>query len=421
MSNVKITNSKDAFKMEGLIDVNNSTTTPLGIGGVFTGTATEILQYGTVFINIYTDQDSAIDGLVIEQSSDGTNWDHSDVYSVVKASGKNYAINPYGKFLRVVYTNGIASQGVLRLQVLLKGYSLDSSHRIQDQITEDDDARLVKSVLTGQIEGDGFANVKVSPDGNLTISDNSNGLAIAEGDVTGKTVIHKFGNALNFNINDGFVTIWGGAEDGEPYEKMVYTYSTTADIDSLSSDDIGNTQLTEIQGLDANYDLVVQTATLNGQTKVTLATRLIRVFRVKNISSVDYAGHVFVSVGGTLTTGVPAPEDVRAVVHGDNNQTGMAVFTIPSGHTGYMRGWYASTAGAKKDSSHIIRLISRPFEQVFLLKHKTSIVESGTSSIQHKYEDPSVFTEKTDIEMRMNTDQDGVSVSAGFDIVIKEN
>ena len=99
----------------------------------------------------------------------------------------------------------------------------------------------------------------------------------------------------------------------------------------------------------------------------------------------------------------------------------MAVYTIPSGKTGYMRDWYASTAGAKKGSSHVVKLIARPFGQVFQLKHKASIVEDGTSYIKHNYQEPEVFTEKTDIEIRVNTDQDDASVAAGFDIVLKDN
>ncbi len=86
-----------------------------------------------------------------------------------------------------------------------------------------------------------------------------------------------------------------------------------------------------------------------------------------------------------------------------------------------MRDWYASTSGAKKDSSHVVRVIARPYSQVFQLKHKAAIVESGTSYIKHDYKEPEVFTEKTDIEIQMDTDQDAASVAAGFDIVLVDN
>lgn len=140
------------------------------------------------------------------------------------------------------------------------------------------------------------------------------------------------------------------------------------------------------------------------------------------MGNVDFAGHVAVYVNGTITGGLPDnQDDIRAVVHQENNQSEMAVFTIPNGKTGYMRDWYASTSGAKKESSHVIKVLARPFGQVFQLKHTSTIVESGTSYIKHNYIEPEVFTEKTDIEIRVNTDQDDASVAAGFDIVLVDN
>ncbi|MCP4365426.1 MAG: hypothetical protein GY800_09040 [Planctomycetes bacterium] len=281
-----------------------------------------------------------------------------------------------------------------------------------------------KASLHGVDPNGDVREVTVTEGGSLAIEDNSSGLSIAEGKVPGKTFIHKFGSAPQFDKNDGFVTVWDGAEEGEPYEAMVPTYSTTDDIDYIVAENNGDTQAIEIQGLDIDWNIVVQTKTLTGQTPVELDTYLIRVFRVKNIGSVDFAGHVFcyVSAGTTVTGGVPQDgTKVRAVVHGDNNQTEMAMYTIPANKTGYMRDWYASTSGAKKDSSHVIKLFARPLGQVFQLKHKSSIVESGTSYIKHNYEEPEVFYEKTDIQIQTNTDQDNASVSAGFDIVLVDN
>ena len=242
--------------------------------------------------------------------------------------------------------------------------------------------------------------------------------------VTGKTFIHKFGNAPLFNKADLFVTIWDGAESGEVYQSMNIVYSTTADIDYIVAEDDADDQVLEIQGLDVNFNLVVQTKALSGNTPVALDTALIRVFRMKNIGSVSLRKHTFcyVSAGTTVTLGIPQDgAKVRAVIHNGNNQTEMALFTIPAGKTGYMRDWSASTSGAKKDSSHVVKLFAKPFGQVFQLKHKAAIVESGTSYIKHDYVEPEVFEEKTDIEMQANTDQDGVSIASGFDIVLKDN
>ena len=250
------------------------------------------------------------------------------------------------------------------------------------------------------------------------------GLEVAKSNRQGHSFIHKFGAAPDFDIADGFVTVWDAAEDDTAWELMQYVYSTTDAIDSVSSTDAGDTVDVEIQGLDGNYDLVTQTITLNGQTRVALTTDLIRVFRVKNVGATDLAGHVIVYENDTTVVVPGVPDDpnlIRAVVHPENNQTEMAIYTIPAGYTGYMRSWYCSTAGAKRDSGHTMLLFARPFGQVFQLKHKSNIEVSGTSQTQHEYVEPEKFEEKTDIEIRMDTDQDIAGVAAGFDIVLVKN
>lgn len=414
--------------IQGWVDDGNSSVALLSAGGVFTGRAMDISKIAAIFVNVYSDKASATDGLEIEQSADEVNWDHSDCYTVPAATGKNYCINPFARYMRVKYTNGAADQTAFRLQVVLKsGNVVPSSHRVQDTISNDDDARLTKAVITGENGGGNFKNVGVTADGDLTISDNSSGLAIAEGNVTGKTFIHKFGAAPDFDNGDGEVTIWDAAEDATAWELMSYVYSTTAAIDSISSTNNGDTQDIEIQGLDADYNLVTQTVTLTGQTRKALTTSLIRVFRAKNVGSTDLAGHVIIYENDTTADDPGVPDDsnlIRAVVQPENNQTEMCVFTIPAGKTGYLRSWYASTAGASKNTEYIMRMKARPFGQVFQLKHRSAIADDGTSAKQHEYVEPEVFAAKTDVEMTVEITGSpitGAAIAAGFDIVLVDD
>jgi hypothetical protein len=415
--------------MEGKVCTANSTATPLpadtsGVDHIFTGTAIETLPYAVINVAVFADVASATDGMRIDQSTDGTNWEHCDEFSIPAGTGKTYSVQPQARYLRVRYINGTSAQSAFRLQTTLKKtYVKPSSHRIGDNVSSEDDAELVKASLTGEDPAGTHRNVKTTVDGDLTVSDNSSGLSIARGNVTGTSFIHKFGNAPDFDVGDGFVTVWDGAEDDEDYENMVYDYSNTADIDYIVAEDDTDTQDVEIQGLDSNYDVVIQTKALTGNTPAELDTYLIRVFRMRNVNSTDFGGHVFCYVsGGTVTGGVPqVGADVRAVIHSVNNQTEMALFTIPAGKTGYMRDWYASTAGAKRDSSHTIKVLARPFGGVFQLKHTANIGVTGTSYIKHDYTEPEKFTEKTDIEIRVNTDVDIAGVAAGFDIVLVDN
>jgi len=386
-----------------------------------------IKDYGIVFINVYSDVGSAVNGLLIEESINGTQWGrHDDNYTVPAGKGKNYSVNAYANFLRVSYTNGGSDQGIFELQIKINVGGLSSSHRIQDQIVEEDDASLVKAVITGEDPVGHFHNVKTSHDGFLAITDNSSGLSIAQGNVTGTSFIHKFGSAPDFDTGDNRIDIWDGSEDDTVWEKFIYTYSSTDDVDSIVSESGSDTFDLEIQGLDANYDVVTQVKTLTGQTPVVLDTNLIRVFRLKNVGTSDNVGHVFCYVsGGTVTAGVPqVAADIRAIIQTGNNQTLMAIYTVPAGKTGYMRSFFAGTAGGNRSTNYVIDLFARPFGQVFQLKHKSALVESGTSHWNHIYTEPEIFQEKTDIVIRVQITDNaitGASVSAGFDIVLVDN
>jgi len=145
------------------INPDNSSSISLDIGGTFTGAWIDTTGIGIAYVSVYSDVASAIDGLIIEQSTDGVNADHSDEYSIPAAHGKNFAVNPHAHFLRVRYVNGSIAQTVFRLQTKLNRNGLASSHRIKDDITTDDDARLVKSILAIKANAeDQYKNIELA-------------------------------------------------------------------------------------------------------------------------------------------------------------------------------------------------------------------------------------------------------------------
>lgn len=149
----------------------NSSTTVLGIDEVFTGPAENVKDVAVVQTNIYADQDSAASGFSFQFSADGTNWDHTDNYSYIGGTGKTYSIQPVAQFFRIVYTNGGVGQTSFRLQTIYKSiYIKPSSHRVGDLISPEDDAELMKAVLTAQKPDGDFTPIDATAGGNLKAS-----------------------------------------------------------------------------------------------------------------------------------------------------------------------------------------------------------------------------------------------------------
>jgi microcystin degradation protein MlrC len=243
---------------------------------------------------------------------------------------------------------------------------------------------------------------------------------IAAGRVSGVSFIDKFGETgIDIDTADGLVDVWDGVVD--PNASKTYNYSVLNDIDTISSSNATDTQTIEIQGLNALYNEVTQTATLNGQSKVTLSTPLMRVFRMKNTGATNIAGDVYCYVDGTISGGVPTVANtIRAIIRSGNNQTLMALYTIPAGKTGYLL--QGTTGIVSKLAGYIDGKFSiRPFGGVFQVKRTFGLSTTGTSQHSFEFPIPLPIEEKSDIRVRVQSSANNMSCSATFTLVLEDN
>ena len=237
----------------GFVDEGNSTATPLVAGDSFVGTPISIKDYAIVFINVYSDVASATDGLIIEQSSDGINFDHDDVYTLPAGGAKNYAINPYAKWLRVTYTNNASTpQGAFRLQTILKGGNCKpSSHRVQDNITAEDDVEVVKSVLAAD-SGDGLTIKNINPQHPLPVD----GDQVYEKDIdqSRSTSDGWTGGEVIDLVNDNYTTLVNANATNPKVIYMEFKRPLQTSVFGITTPtgDFSNTKITGYIGLGAD-------------------------------------------------------------------------------------------------------------------------------------------------------------------------
>ena len=123
---------------------------------------------------------------------------------------------------------------------------------------------------------------------------------------------------------------------------------------------------------------------------------------------------------GTVTSGVPANK--YATIAAGDNQTLMALWTVPAGYTAYLYETHVTAACTTSNKLLTATIVARPFEEVFQVKDKFGIQVDG-GDIRQVYNFPLKFTEKTDIEVRAIADAGSanVEVSAGLDIIYIQN
>ncbi len=201
----------------------------------------------------------------------------------------------------------------------------------------------------------------------------------------------------------------------------LYVFSTTAAIDSISSADNADTHDITIIGLDTNWDEVIQTITITGRTRKALDTALIRVYRAWNASATDHAGNIYIYENTALTDGVPDnTAKIRAMIHDDHNQTLMCIYTVPVGKTAYFMSWYVAVS-EKTNASASFSWRTRAFGSVFQVKNKIGLMATGSSTWQYQYGIPIVLPEKSDVIVRCEDVSQTVSVSGGFDLILRDN
>ena len=129
----------------------NSSTTPLGAGAEFTGEWHDFNSYAEMTVAVFTDKNSATNGLIIEHSNDETDVKtvcDNDSFSVYANSGTKFRLTPGFKYIRVRYINGTTPQTKLSLQTVFRMFmTAGSTHRADETIKDTSDGPLSINVL----------------------------------------------------------------------------------------------------------------------------------------------------------------------------------------------------------------------------------------------------------------------------------
>ena len=239
-------------------------------------------------------------------------------------------------------------------------------------------------------------------------------LQVARGQIKGHSAFCQFG--INGAVGQTLETVWvGGGTYSFP------TSATTTTISSSSADDTAagtGARTVRVEGLDAAYALVSETASMNGQTGVTLTNQYLRVNRITVLtagSGGTSAGSIYVGTG-TVTTGVPAV--ILNRTGSSSNESESAFYTVPDGYSAYITRWTMSSANAGPTADIATRFVLRvrPFGGVFGYKAVYNLPGNGIYECEAAF--PLPLPEKTDLEIMSLTSADSAYVSTQLQIVL---
>jgi hypothetical protein len=144
------------------VDANNSTTSNLGIGGIFTGSWTEVEPWNGISVLINGTSASTAPGtLVMQFSNDGVTVTRTITVAVADVAGASpRTLGVIAKYFRVVYTNGGVAQLTFSLQTMLHSSQVNLVSRLDQSLAGMDDVTNVRSVSSGQQPDGDYVNRK---------------------------------------------------------------------------------------------------------------------------------------------------------------------------------------------------------------------------------------------------------------------
>ena len=235
---------------------------------------------------------------------------------------------------------------------------------------------------------------------------------ISAGSVSGTSYIEKFG--MNVDVDSNKETIWDGGD--------IYTYIATAETVAVTStsgaDSATGTgaRTVEIQGLDANHNLVYETLTVGGGAGT---QEFLRIFRAKVVTAGTSGineGTISITSSDTSTELAQIGFDGSGSNAAGRGQTFMALYTVPAGKTAYLTQW---TVGCgKQNTDAVATFLARPEGGAWNAK---DIITVSATTYAKDYKIPLQFTEKTDIEIRAYSTTNNSLVSSTFNLLLIDN
>ncbi len=236
-------------------------------------------------------------------------------------------------------------------------------------------------------------------------------LQVSRGQIQGHRNVTVFG--FNPDVDSTQVSVWPlPSLITFPESALQMTVSSTSANDTSAGT---GARTVVVQGLDANYNEVSETVTMNGQTAVTMTTAMLRVnyaYVGTAGSGNSAAGDIYIGTG-TVTAGVPAT--AYDIIKFDYNNTTTGSYTIPAGYTAYVSQGLFSTGQAGGSNAVQGRLLSRGVDNI---RRTAAITTINNGVANYVFEYPLAIPQKTTLEATAIGSSANNAVSSMFILVL---
>lgn len=231
---------------------------------------------------------------------------------------------------------------------------------------------------------------------------------VVRGNVPGASNTRRTG--FNPGVGTSETTVWNETT-------TFVAYPATAAVVTVSSSSANDTsagtgaRTVTLSGLDANYNVISEVITMNGQTAVTSVNLYLRLSPLTTLTAGSGGKNAGVIYAGTGSVSVGVPATIYSSMGVGYNESHQAFYTVPAGMTGYITDVSATTdtAGTR------VLLYTRVQGGVFLARRVNQVGVGGFARVNQL---PLSIPAKTDIEYRALVGTGTANVSAQFELLL---
>lgn len=210
-------------------------------------------------------------------------------------------------------------------------------------------------------------------------------LQVARNQIDGHTPLNIFGYSTAVGS-----TALGPVWEGLTLSGGAYTYPSSAAALVLVSDSASDTSALSIriEGLDANFNPIIETIAMNGTTNVTTTNSFLRINLMSTTNGLN-VGNITAKIGATT----------YAKMNAGIGQTQMSLYTVPAGYTFYLS-YVQADASVGFTSSNYMKFAEYNKDnatgEVNLLNQSTFV-----QAFQFPFTCPVAHAQKTDIQFQI--------------------
>lgn len=338
-----------------------TTSTPLGISGVYVTPWIRTLGWKSIELFVAADELSLVDGIEVEFTEDvdvGTvrvtrefSFDDDNVadgFLVIRFA-------PVLDGFRIRYRNGLTPQGSFFLHVHMLTHAVQPlQQQLEHAVSGEAQAGLVRSVISGKTPANDYLNVGINDGGALVVTDFLT--EVGHGHITDHVAFPQVGRTPILAAGT-LSDVWraGGIYSGHPANsgELMEVISTSAN-DTLLGTGMRTVRITGLK-TEASTVIEFEDIDLNGVAGNSSASSWWRIFAAEGVA---YGGAV-ANVGLVTIRHAVTTANIFATLEIGSGRSEMAVGTVPAVGKGYITTLYGIAARTDKAVSVTAALMVR--------------------------------------------------------------